>query len=140
MIKVLFDTNVLLDIALDREPFAEHSIKAFQLKSSGKIQIYVNVLTVINTHYFIRKEKDKIKAKEFVVELLKLVDLAEINEQIIVKAFKSEFPDFEDAVQEYSAIQSELEVILTRNTKDFKHSQLKVLTPMEFIHWFEKTT
>ncbi len=137
MIKVLFDTNVILDIALNREPFAEHSLKSVNL-IDNKIIGYVNVLTLVNTFYFARKKTGIDKARKFIADLLTQFEVVNTTKEICIDALNSNFKDFEDAVQEFSAVKSEIEIIVTRNIKDFKNSHLQVFEPEQLIKYFEK--
>lgn len=136
MIKVLFDTNIILDVALDRQPFVADSLKAINTIGEQTIG-FVNVLTLVNTFYIARKEKGTDKAKEFVGEILEYFEIVNISKQMCIEALRSEFKDFEDAVQAHSAYYSGIEIIVTRNPKDFKTSTLKIFEPSEFISWIE---
>ncbi len=142
MIKVLYDTNIILDIALQREPFVEASTKAINA-IGDKVIAYVNVLTLVNTFYYTRKEVGIDKAREFIKDILTYFEVVNTTKHVCINALYSDFKDFEDAVQEYSAINSDIEIIVTRNTKDFKNSKLKVFLPEQFVDWInnnEKNT
>lgn len=134
MIKVLFDTNIILDVALQREPFVKNSTKAVNLVGE-KVVGFINVLTLVNTFYFARKEVGIDKAREFIGDLLNCFELVNISKQVCIDALSSNFKDFEDAVQEYSAKNSDIQIIVTRNLKDFQNSQLHIFEPTKFIDW-----
>lgn len=133
MRKVLFDTNVILDIILEREPHFEYSIKAVNVINK-KVIGYIDVLTLVNTFYFARKKVKIEKVKEFIQNLLDLFKVINASKETCIKALNSDFNDFEDAIQEFSAVDEGIEIIVTRNIKDFKHSVLKVLSPEEFFN------
>jgi len=137
MKKVLFDTNIILDVALKREPFVANSLKTINLIDT-KIEGYVNILTLINTYYFAHKKVGIDKAKQFIADLLTQFKVINATKEICINAINSDFNDFEDAVQEFSAINADVEIIVTRNPKDFKYSNLKVFEPKELIKYFEK--
>lgn len=134
MKNVLFDTNIVLDIALQREPFVENSLKAIHWIGT-KITGYVSVQTLINTYYFAKKAIGIEKAQEFIADLLVYFEVVNTTKEICLKAINSEFKDFEDAIQEFSAINSDIEIVMTRNTKDFENSKLQVFEPMQFLEW-----
>lgn len=135
MRKVLFDTNIIIDIALEREPFIKNSLKAIHLVGSEIIG-YINVLTLVNTFYYARKKVGIELAKEFINNLLNHFEVVNISKITCIDALRSNFTDFEDAVQEFSAVDSDIQIIVTRNIKDFKHSNLKVVEPKELIEMF----
>ncbi len=136
MKKVLFDTNIILDIALQREPFVEYSLKSVNLIDT-KIIGYINILTLVNTFYFARKKTGIDKARKFIADLLTQFEVVNTTKATCVNALSSDFKDFEDAIQEFSAIDAEIEIIVTRNIKDFKNSRLQVFEPKELIKYFE---
>jgi len=136
MIKVLYDTNIVLDVALKREPFFQNSLKAINF-SGIKVKGYINLLTLVNTFYYARKETGIEKAREFIRDLLNSFELAYTDKPICLSALESGRNDFEDAVQEFSAIYSGVSIIVTRNTGDFKNSQLQVFDPTAFIEWMK---
>ncbi len=137
MKKVYFDTNILLDIALKRQPFINDALALITLIENNKIIGYVNGVTIVNIHYIMSKSKGKETALKFVSDLMRFFRVATIDNIVIDQAINSGFSDFEDAVQEFSASNSKVEIIVTRNTKDFKNSRLQVFEPKQFIEWFD---
>ena len=138
MKKVLFDTNIILDIALQRKPFVENSLKAVHCIGT-KIIGYVNVLTLVNTFYFAKKEIGIEKAREFISDMLTFFEVVNTNKQICLSAIQSDFKDFEDAIQEVSARHSGVDIIVTRNSKDFENSKIQVFEPWQFLEWINAT-
>lgn len=133
MKKVLLDTNIILDIALRREPHFSHSSEIFSLIDEKLIEGYITATSLTDIYYIARKEKSRNEAKEFILDLIQVINILEINKEIIKDALASEINDFEDAVQVQSAEYNEIETIVTRNKKDFKQSDLEILTPKELI-------
>ncbi len=131
--KVLLDSNILLDIALKREPFAKEAFDIFSLIQRNKIQGFVSALTVSHLHYIINKNLSRSKADEFVKDVLTIFDVAPVDKEILVNAIEMNLPDFEDAIQLNSAKKVSLNVIITRNKKDFQSSEIPTLTPVEFL-------
>ena len=132
MIKVLLDTNIVLDIALERPLFVEEASQVFLKISKNKILGYVSATTVTDIFYVLNRAK--IDAVGYLKKLLKIVDVLDVDKDIIITALYSGWTDFEDAVQAQVAIENEIDIVITRNTKDFqKEKEIKVLTPKEFI-------
>lgn len=134
MKRLLLDTNIILDIALKREPHFNHSSKIFELIDEKKIVGYITASTVTDIYYISRKQKGKEIAIEFISNLIEIVEVLGVDKNIIVKAIKSNLNDFEDAVQVSAAEYNRIEIIVTRNALDFENSNLEILTPKKFIH------
>jgi predicted nucleic acid-binding protein len=130
---IFLDTNVVLDFFLARQPFFVEAKEIFDHVANNKFKIFVSSITVVNSFYTIRKEKGKPIAFQAVTDLLKIVDIAQADKNVLEKALLSNFNDYEDAVQNESAMAENLDAIVTRNTKDFANSSIKVYTPSEFL-------
>jgi predicted nucleic acid-binding protein len=133
--KYLFlDTNILLDVLLNRKPFSYVSAKIIDLSEKGLAKLYMSSLSYNTIYYILRKE---MKHKDTIVILKKLEDLIEttnVSNKTIKDALFSEFNDFEDAIQNFSAKEIKKAIIfVTRNTKDYKKSSLTVMTPEEVL-------
>ena len=137
MIKVLFDTNIILDIALEREPFFQDTRTAFEEIDSGLITGFVTATTLTDIYYITKKEIGHNKALEFIQNLIEVVDVAGVDRSVIEYALVSGFKDFEDAVQEFSSQRNAIEIIVTRNVTDFKESALKIFTPQQFVKYLK---
>jgi predicted nucleic acid-binding protein len=132
--RVFVDTDIIYDLLAKREPFYQAAARLFTLADEGKIQIFISSLSIANIHYLLSKEKSSFEAKQILRKFKLLVQIAPLNEKIIDLALNSEFNDFEDAIQYYSALQNEIEILLTRNLKDYKKAQITVLTAQDFIN------
>ncbi len=131
--KILLDTNVVLDVLLERQPYYFASSEIFILSSKNNIQLFITSTIVTDIYYILSKVLSKKKAKDFLTNLLDIVDICGVEKRTILEAMKSDFKDLEDAVQHFAAKLESIDIILTRNKKDFKLSEIKVLTPSEFI-------
>ena len=133
MKRILLDTNIILDIALKREPHFEHSAKLFELIDNKQFIGYITATTVTDIYYIARKEKGKDIALEFISNLIEVVDVLGIDKNTIIKALRSKLKDFEDAVQVSAAEYHNIEIIVTRNKSDFLNAGLEVLSPKELV-------
>jgi predicted nucleic acid-binding protein len=130
-LRVLFDTNVVLDLLLDRRPFSLDAARCFSRVEAGEIEGWLCGTTVTTLHYLIRKAVGAAKAREGISLLLFLFEIAPVNKTVLERALDLPFEDFEDAVLHESARLVNADVIITRNTADFKHSTIPVRLPGE---------
>jgi len=132
--KVFLDTNVMLDFLGEREPFYLTSAKIATLADKRKIEIVVSALSYVTVSYFLTKyegiEKTKDKLRKFKV----ISKICELDEKIIEKGLNSNFSDYEDSLQYFSALRMECDILITRNGKDFKGVRIPVMTPDEFLN------
>lgn len=133
MKRVLLDTNIILDIALKREPHFEFSAKIFELIDNKAIIGHITATTVTDIYYISRKEKGNEIAIEFISGLISIVDVIGVDKNVIIKALNSSLEDFEDAIQVSAAEYHEIETIVTRNKSDFDQSGLEIVTAKELI-------
>ena len=130
MDKILIDTDVVLDFFFDRQPFSEYAAKVFSLCELKQIQGYITPVICSNVYYLLRQTAKHEKVIEKLGQLLTITDVLLMDKNIIVQALRSNFKDFEDALQNFAAEETGyIDAILTRNTKDFKNSELGVMTP-----------
>ena len=132
--KVFVDTDIIYDLLAKRDPFYLPAARLFTLADEGKIQIYISALSLPNIHYLISKLTSAEEAKQILRKLKVIVHITALDEKIIDLALNSDFSDFEDAIQYYSALQNNIDVLLTRNLKDYKKAQISVLTAQDFIN------
>ena len=132
--KVLIDTNVLLDFLLEREPFKKDAEELFAAIGSGQIIGYVTATTLADIFYIARKHTRSLElAREAVSSTLETMTICPINRNVLESAFTSGLTDFEDAVQIYSAIAQNLDAIVTRDTKGFVSSPIPVYAVQELL-------
>ena len=135
--KVLFDTNIILDVLLDRQPFSEHASFLMSKVERSEINGFLCATTVTTIHYLLSKYLDKEKAIESINSIMALFEVASVNRLVIENALKSKFTDFEDSVLHESARHAGAEYIITRNIKDFKKTKIPAFTPTEFLSMVE---
>jgi predicted nucleic acid-binding protein len=135
--QVFLDTNVVLDLALNRTEFIKDAESIFALKDMGKIDIHISALTLSIVAYFAAKHKqDSFVIVGRFLDWIHVIDLESIFFKQIVT---SDFLDFEDGLQYFSAMMvKDIKAIITRNTKDFKSSSIPVLTPAQFLSTIER--
>jgi len=135
--KVLFDTNIILDVLLDRKPFSEYASYLLSKVECSEINGFLCATTVTTIHYLLSKYLDKKKAIDSINLIMALFDIASVNRLVIENALKSKFSDFEDSVLHESARHAGAEYIITRNIKDFKKSTIPAYTATEFLSMLE---
>ncbi|MBN1924676.1 MAG: PIN domain-containing protein [Prolixibacteraceae bacterium] len=130
MRQIFIDTNVIIDFLADSEPYSDDAAILFQLAKEKKIRIQISAISFNNTYYILRKVTSHKRAIGLISEIEEFVGVQEMNRSIIRKALKSNFNDFEDAIQYYSAVEiGDIDIITTRDLKDFKKSEISVLSP-----------
>jgi predicted nucleic acid-binding protein len=130
MKQIFIDTNVIIDFLADKKPFSDYAAILFQLAKENKIKVHISAISFNNTYYILRKVASHKKALSLISIIEEYVGIQETNRSIIRKAIKSNFNDFEDAIQYFSAVQiGKIDIITTRDLKDFKKSDLPVLSP-----------
>lgn len=134
MIKILVDTNVIIDLLAKREGFYLDSLQLFSLADQNKIQIVISTLSIANKHYLLN-DVMKLKDARVVIRKFKvLVNSYSLSDKIVELALNDKsFKDFEDGIQFYTALEANCNAIVTRNTKDFKKSSIPVFQPREYL-------
>ncbi len=133
MEKVLVDTNIIIDLLTKRREFYKPASQLFSMSDYNEIELAISSLTFANTYYLLSKELRSEKAKEILRKFKLLVKVLPMDDKIIDLSLNSDFKDFEDAIQYYTAIENKLDLIVTRNLKDFKLSKLPVMTAGDYL-------
>lgn len=134
MTTVFVDTNIIIDFLTNRTPFGENASELFVLAEEKKIQINVCALSFSNIYYILKRFSTHKKILEKLESISTIVTILPVDELVLKKAMPSKFSDFEDAIQYYCAMQDKkCKVLLTRNEKDFKKSEIAVLSPEQFL-------
>lgn len=131
--RILFDTNVVLDVFLNREPFVDPAAHLFDANVQGDVEGVLGATTVTTIYYLLGRNHGNAVAHEKVGDLLRLFDVAPVNRQVLVEAADLGFADYEDAVLHSAARTAGVEGLVTRNTADFRASSLSVYTPTELL-------
>ncbi|MBW6498325.1 MAG: PIN domain-containing protein [Bacteroidales bacterium] len=134
MTKLLIDTNIILDLLARRAPFYESASKLFSQADKKKIHLSVSALSIANTAYVLSRSLDAVRTREILGRFKLLVEIIPLNDKIIGLALNdSDFHDFEDGIQYYSAIEANQDIIITRDLKGFKNSLLPVMSAEEYF-------
>ncbi len=133
MDSLLIDTNIVLDLLAKRLEFVKEAQELFTLSDKKEIKLYVSALTFANTYYILSQKMKTENARKVLRKFKVLVEVLPMNDKIIDLSLESDFKDFEDAIQYHTAIENEVNIIITRNLKDFKTSSIPVLTAKEYI-------
>lgn len=134
MERVLIDSDVILDSFFDRKPFSEYATRIISMCESKKIKGFLTPVIYSNIYYLLRQTAKHEKVIEKLKQLLELTDVLIMDKAVIKKALDSGFKDFEDSLQNYAAVNhGKIDLIITRNLKDYKNSELGVFTPETYL-------
>lgn len=132
--RLLIDTNIVIDLLSKREIFYEEAADLFSRADKNELDLSISSLTFANTNYILTKLTSTKQAREILRKFKVLVEVLSLDDKITELALSDDnFPDFEDGLQYYSAMENEIDIIITRNKKDFKNSKIPVLTAKEFL-------
>ena len=129
----LFDTDVVIDLFLDRQPFAEAAALMFSKVEEGVVQGFVSATTITTIYYLATKAIGIKKAKLATQKILSLLDVASVDRAVIEGALEGKYKDFEDGVIAEAARQIQANVIITRNVRDYKTSPVPAHSPAEML-------
>lgn len=131
--KLFLDTNIILDLLTQRAPHFAESLQLFLYIQEGRAVAYASTMSFATLFYILRKAHAKSEAIKLLQKLHTLVKGLPTSDHVIERALSSDFKDFEDAVQYYTASEHKVDVIITRNKKDYPRFDLPVLTAAEFL-------
>ena len=133
MKKIFLDTNIILDFLGEREGFYEASAKIMTLADKKKIQVYTSPSSISNVFYVLAKYENSKIASEKIRKFKLLCSMSVMDDEVVEKAIHSNFKDFEDAMQYFSALASNCNIIITRNEKDFKNAMIPVMNAESYL-------
>ncbi|MFT7345060.1 MAG: putative nucleic acid-binding protein [Lentimonas sp.] len=134
MSRLLIDTNIVIDLLAKREEFYSEAATLFSLADKGELTLFVSALTFANTNYILTKLLSEKESRAILRKFKVLVETLSLDDKVTELALSdNNFPDFEDGLQYYSAIENNIDIIISRNKKDFKNSKLPVMTGFEFL-------
>jgi predicted nucleic acid-binding protein len=139
-VKIFLDTNIILDIALKRQPYSGAAAKILKVSDFNHFHLFISASMATDVFYMIRKIKGKAIGLTFLKDLLDIIDVCKVDKSILLLALESDFGDFEDAVQHFAAVDAEVEMLITRNKKDYTTSSLKIMEPEEFVDVYLSVT
>jgi predicted nucleic acid-binding protein len=131
--KLFIDTNVMLDLLGERIPYYDSIAKIATLADKGQVTIVVSALSYSTVSYFLTKFENSEIAKDKLRKFKIISEICSLDELIIEKGLNSKFSDFEDSLQYFSALKTDCKILITRNGKDFKESQIPVMTAAEYL-------
>ncbi|NES41670.1 PIN domain-containing protein [Moorena sp. SIO2C4] len=140
MRRVLFDSDVLLDVLAQRQPFVVASAQALNTVTQEDLEGYVSGHAITNIFYILRRQVGSDVARRLLSTLLQRIQVASITDQVIRAALQSSMTDFEDAVTSEAALALGLDLIVTRNISDFVSSSVPVMLPEEFLAALSEST
>ena len=135
--KIVLDTDVILDVLLDREPFSEPAARLFSLAERGRLSGFICATSVTTVYYLASKVAGSAKAKRLVGRLLRIFAVAPVNGPVLKAALMGRFADFEDAVVSEAANHVNADGIVTHNVRDFRRAVRPVYTADELLKAFQ---
>lgn len=133
MKKVFIDTNIIVDLIADRKPFSKFSIEIFKKAEEKKIKLFTSSHSIATTHYLLKKYLEEKLLRDVLYNLLDYITIIAVDTDVLKKGLRSKHKDFEDSIQILCASTIDnIDCIVTRNIKDFRDSEILVLTPDEF--------
>ena len=130
--KVFIDTNIVLDLLLQRRHFLINAEKIFSLAYKGKIVLYFSAVSFVSVTYYLGKHTNK-DIKAVLEDLCKIVKILPFNQRIIENTLHSNFKDIADGYQYFTAKENNIHIMITRNVKDFLVDDISIVTPEEFL-------
>ncbi len=131
---MLFDTDVILDFFFDRKPYSDHAAQLLSLCVSKKVIGSVTPIICSNVYYVLRQTAQHDKVIEKLKQLLMIINVLHMDGDVVLRALNSGFGDFEDALQNFAAVKAKhIDVIITRNVKDYRKSELGIMTPENYL-------
>ncbi len=135
--RYFLDSDVILDYILKRTPFNVPAREIFQLAFNGKIEIRTSSVIISNIHYLSKKQMGHRESLSFIENFIEICQVLAVGEEEIRIAIKSDFSDFEDAIQHFTALTDpKIKGIVTRNASDYSKSQLPIFSPESFLQLF----
>lgn len=132
--RILIDTNIILDVLLKREPFYENAANVLKATENSDIKEFVSASAITDIYYIAYKTlRDKAKVKELLKSILRIVSVAGISAEDIYRSLELDWNDFEDSIQYSSAVGNDMDGLITRNVKDYSLAELPIWTPEEFL-------
>ena len=138
MKNLYLDTNIVLDLLAERMPFYTEAAKLFSLADKKKLKLSISSLCLADAHYILSRQNPEIEVRKVLRKFKVLVIVLPLDDKITDLALNSDFKDYEDAIQYFTALEYDQDLIITRNQHDFKESKIPVMTAGEFIKSIKK--
>jgi predicted nucleic acid-binding protein len=129
--RVLIDTNVVLDFLQEREPFVENAARLFERMDAGELEGFIAATTITNIYYIVRRIAGRVVAQDAIAQVLSDLNICAVDQEVLEQALALGFEDFEDAVQYICAVVHNVDVIVTRDVSGFVNAEIPVVLPEE---------
>lgn len=136
MTRLFLDTNIVMDVLERREPFCRDAVRLFTMAYNKQVQLVVSPITYTTASFLLRKHGPE-GVRSLLSNFRQLSKVATTNERTVDDSLASQFKDFEDAMQYYTALKAKVDIIITRNGKDFAASKIPVMTVAEYLESLE---
>jgi len=130
---VFVDTDIVLDLLGNRKPFYRHAAELFTIADRSEITIFVSSLSFSNLNYILSKQYSSNQARKVLMKFKTLVTVLPVSDKVVELALLSDFKDFEDALQYYTALENGVTLLLTRNLKDYKSAGIPIMTAEQYL-------
>ncbi|NJR15048.1 MAG: PIN domain-containing protein [Calothrix sp. CSU_2_0] len=130
--KVLIDTNIVLDFLQDRQPFVEDAVRLFEKVDAGEVEGFIAATTITNIYYIVRRAAGVQAAKDAIAQVLTDLHICAVDRSALEQALSLNFKDFEDAVQYACGMAYGVDAIVTRDASGFTDAEIPVMSPGEF--------
>jgi predicted nucleic acid-binding protein len=130
---IFVDTDIILDMLSKRHPFYDYSARLFSEADKNNLKLYVSSLSFANLNYLLSRQYNSDQARKSLQKFKTLVTVLPVTDKVVDLALSSDFTDFEDGLQYFTAIENDIKILLTRNLKDYKTAQISVMTAEQFL-------
>ncbi len=139
MTRIFIDSDIILDLLAEREPHYIFAAKLFTLVDLQKITAFTSPIVFANLHYLLKKKTSNSSALKNLRKLKTLINILPVDERVIEQSLNSEFNDFEDAIQYFTAVNNGIKLLITRNKADYKKSKISIADAEEFLKSWDLT-
>jgi predicted nucleic acid-binding protein len=133
MERIFVDSDIILDLLGNREPFYKYAAELFSQADKGNVHLFVSSLSFSNLNYLLSRQYSADQSRMKLLKFKTLVSVLSVTDKIVELALSSDFKDFEDGLQYYTATENEIRLLLTRNLKDFRTAEISVMTAEQFL-------
>lgn len=133
MEKIFVDTDIIMDLLAKREPYYQYAAELFSKADKGEIQICISPLTFYNISYIVFRNYNSSRSRQNLLKLKTLVHFLPVNDKVIDLTLTSDFKDFEDGIQYFTALEHNVNILVTRNLKEYKSAEITILTAEQYL-------
>lgn len=133
MERIYVDTDIVMDLLAKREPYYPFAAELFSLADSGKVEICISPLTFYNISYIVFRNYNSSESRKNLLKFKTLVTFLPVNDKVIDLTLTSKFKDFEDGIQYYTALEHNVNTLITRNLKEYKSAEINIITAEQYL-------